>query len=203
MRYEKRVTNSRDEKKGFLSYLIPHITHPSTHPQERGFAMLFAVLVSSVLLSIGISIFNLTVKDLLLSSSGRESQFAFYAADTGVECALYWDFRGANVFATSTDDTVRTPSDPDCVNTLSNIQPVDVTNYISRTPTTAVTRFEITIPNLDANGDSAPYCAIVTVTKSAAVAGGVIETTIDSRGYNTSCDSTNAYRVERALQVTY
>ncbi len=167
--------------------------------QKGGFAMLFAVLVSSVLLAVGISIFNLTVKELALSSSGRESQFSFYAADTGAECALYWDFKGTDIFATSTDARTPTPSNPDCVAT-STPQYITNNNVISSSANSAVTQFNLIIPNLDAQGASAPYCATVKVSKSSAT--GVIVTTIDSRGYNT-CTVSDPTRVERALKVTY
>lgn len=172
--------------------------------QNRGFAMLFAVLVASVLLAIGLSIFNLTVKELTLSSSGRESQFAFYAADTGAECALYWDFRGVDIFATSTDGRNPTPSNPDCADTFGQpIQVITNNNYVStytgypiaRTSNSAVTQFSLTIPN-----GSVSYCSIVTVIKDSS--SGTLKTTIDSRGYNT-CDTTDPSRVERALIVNY
>src|SRR6185369_14054407 len=168
--------------------------------KQKGFAMLFAVLVSSVLLAIGISIFNLTVKELLLSSSGRESQFAFYAADTGSECAFYWDFKGSSIFATSTDERTPSPSAPDCVDSSGATQAITINNYLARTSTSASTQFSLIIPNVNALGASAPYCATVTVTKT--LNAGVIETSIDSRGYNT-CVTTDPGRVERALKVTY
>src|SRR3989338_2338056 len=60
---------------------------------EAGFTLLLAALVGSIVLAIGSSIFVIAQKQLILSSIGRESQFAFYAADTGAECALYWDIR--------------------------------------------------------------------------------------------------------------
>lgn len=60
---------------------------------QTGFAMLFAVLTASLLLTIGISIFNITFKELLISTAARESQMAFYAADSARECALYWDMK--------------------------------------------------------------------------------------------------------------
>lgn len=176
---------------------------------EKGFAMLFAVLTASVLLSIGLSIFNLTIKELLLSSSGRESQFAFYAADTGIECAMYWDFKGTNIFATSSGYASRdpVPSNPDCVNTQGQpVQSINI-NPSFYTLSAASTTFALTIPNLDAQGNSAPYCATVTVSK--ALVGSIIETSIDSRGYNvgtvsgTSCVSTDVNRVERAIRVRY
>ena len=161
--------------------------------KQAGFAMLFAVLVSSVLLSIGLSIFNLTVKELVLSSSGRESQFSFYAADTGVECALYWDFKGTNIFATSSNSRIPSPANPDCVGVPININP-----SISG-PSSATTQFTLNIPNVNPE-----YCAIVTVTKLSSQPP-IINTVIDSRGYNTPCpiDTPNPNRVERALKVTY
>lgn len=60
---------------------------------QAGFVLSFSVLIAGVLLSVGLAIFSITLKELLLSSGGRESQFAFYAADTGGECALYWDIK--------------------------------------------------------------------------------------------------------------
>lgn len=165
--------------------------------ENKGFALLFAVLISSVLLSIGLSIFNLTLKELILSSSGRESQFAFYAADTGAECALYWDAKGSSIFATSSNSRTPVPANPDCVG-----QVITIDNFIgARTPTSATTRFNVVIPNIDYLGNSSPYCAIVTVAKTNV--GGIIETDIDSRGYNTDCASTDPNRVERGLQVHY
>lgn len=64
-----------------------------TAKSSRGFTLLYAVLISSVLLAIGIAIFEITVRELRLSSVIRESQYAFYAADAGVECVLHSDFK--------------------------------------------------------------------------------------------------------------
>lgn len=165
-------------------------------PAEKGFAMLFAVLTASVLLSVGLSIFNLTVKELVLSSSGRESQFAFYAADTGIECAFYWDFKGTAIFATSSASRTPVPSNPDCVAT-STLQHFNINPSISNT-TSATTNFSLTIPN--AEGGTSPYCVSVVVKKEDNA--GIIATTIDSRGYNT-CDTSDPNRVERAIRVRY
>ncbi|MDP1624899.1 MAG: hypothetical protein Q8L64_03945 [bacterium] len=185
------------------------VKYTEARKNQGGFAMLFAVLTSSVLLSIGLSIFNLTIKEIVLSSSGRESQFAFYAADTGIECAFYWDFKGVNVFATSSESGSRNPlpASPDCVSVDSespqtiNITP-SVTDFES-----ATTRFSLSIPNVDAQGSSAPYCVFVTVTKE--LDDSIILTTIDSRGYNVGeaigneCVSDDPNRVERAIRVKY
>jgi hypothetical protein len=56
-----------------------------------GLALFFAVLTASLVLTIGLALFNITLKEFVLSSQIRDSQFAFYAADSGLECALYWD----------------------------------------------------------------------------------------------------------------
>jgi len=60
---------------------------------QKGFTLLLAALVASIVLALGTSIFGLVQKEIILSSIGRDSQYAFYAADTGAECALYWDVR--------------------------------------------------------------------------------------------------------------
>ena len=67
---------------------------------ERGFTLLLAALVASIVLALGTSIFGLVQKELILSSISRDSQYAFYAADSGAECALYWDVR-KGLFSTS------------------------------------------------------------------------------------------------------
>lgn len=64
---------------------------------NQGFALLFSVLLSSLLLAIGLSIFNITLKELALSTATARSVNALYAADSGRECALYWDEKSENV----------------------------------------------------------------------------------------------------------
>jgi Tfp pilus assembly protein PilX len=55
------------------------------HPlrSQKGFTLLLAALVSTIVLALGAAIYGLVVKELALSSLGRDSQFAFFAADTG------------------------------------------------------------------------------------------------------------------------
>lgn len=71
---------------------------------KRGITLLIAVLTASLMLSISLSIFNIAIKELVISSSGRDSHTAFYAADSGIECALYWDYR--NAFSTTTTSNI-------------------------------------------------------------------------------------------------
>ena len=48
-----------------------------------------------MLLLIGVSIFNVSLRELAISQSAKDSQLAFYAADSARECALYWDIKKA------------------------------------------------------------------------------------------------------------
>lgn len=144
---------------------------------RRGFTTLFAVITASLLLAIGIAIFNITYKELLLSSTARESQFAIYAADSGVECALYWDLK-QNAFATGTS-----PRALSCAS-----QNIPYNTYPSLPATTT---FSFPFP---AEG----YCVEVEIGKYANPS----RTLLLSRGYNT-CDANNPRRVERALRAFY
>lgn len=62
-----------------------------TQQNINGFAVLFAVLIASLVFTVATSIFALTFKQFTLSSQVRDSQQAFYAADAAAECALFWD----------------------------------------------------------------------------------------------------------------
>ena len=58
---------------------------------KKGFVILYAVLLVSIVLIISLSLFNITYKQILVSQVNRESQHVFYAADSGLDCAKYWD----------------------------------------------------------------------------------------------------------------
>lgn len=149
---------------------------------QRGFTLLISVLVSGILLALGFAIYNIASKEITLSSSGRESQFAFYAADSGIECALYWDYQ-EDAFSTTS------PQQPNCagapVDNYDVQYDADADNY--------TTTFSFSL-----NGAPAAPCTDVTVTRSFLPT----RTTIVAAGYNT-CVTTNPRRIERAIQVRY
>ena len=60
---------------------------------KAGFAVLFAVLLASFLITLGLSIFSVSLKEIMIVTSVRDSQIAYYAADSARECALYWDVK--------------------------------------------------------------------------------------------------------------
>lgn len=76
--------------------------------KNMGFVILFAMLISSLILLITAGIFNVVQKEITLSSAARESQRAFYAADSALECALYVDLIGVPLDGGS-NPTLRTP----------------------------------------------------------------------------------------------
>ncbi len=146
---------------------------------QKGFTLLMSVLVASVLLALGYAIFNIAVKQVTLSSSGRESQFAFYAADTGIECGLYWDNKH-DAFATTSSITEIL-----CGNATSTV----TRNYDG---TTLISSFSFSLgPSVTSQ------CADVVVTREDPK-----RTIIESYGYNT-CNSANPLRLDRAIRVTY
>lgn len=60
----------------------------------------------SVALAVGLSVYNILSKEIQLSDLGRESEIAFYAADSGGECALYWDIHSGPL-STTTPSTIK------------------------------------------------------------------------------------------------
>lgn len=154
--------------------------------KNKGLTLFVAMVLMGTLLLIATGIVSLAVRQSVISASGRESQDAFYAADTGIECALFWDVQnqtGISSFSTSTGSTIFCNQ--------------DASNPSNPIPTTvggnAVSTFRVNfLPN--------PYCAIVTVTKD--YINDALVTTIESKGYNT-CDPSNPRRVERAVRAVY
>ena len=59
--------------------------------KNKGFVIFIAAVVTSLLVLIGLLISNISLRQLTFSFAGKNSQIAFTAASSGVECALYWD----------------------------------------------------------------------------------------------------------------
>jgi len=147
---------------------------------QEGFTLLLAALVASVVLALGTSIFALAQKELQLSSVGRDSQFAFYTADSAAECALFWDIR-YTLFATSSP-----PASVTC-----DAQTASVTVQTQQAVTTFTYQYE-----------SGGLCAKVSVAKQDTHP----RTTIHANGYNTSCAdiiSSASRALERSVELRY
>ncbi len=59
--------------------------------QNRGFVILFAVTLSSILLAIALGVLNIALKEIKFGTSARDTNDAFFAADTGIEYVLFRD----------------------------------------------------------------------------------------------------------------
>jgi len=157
------------------------MTTSSRHIGERGITLLISIIIMGTLLLVASAISNIALKQSTLSSTNQESQFAFYAADSGAECAIYWDVKnppGYSAFSTSTGSQITCNKD---AQNPSNQFGVGGSNSSTFTMTF--------LPD--------PYCARVVVTKADDGT-----TQIQSYGYNT-CDTGSPRRVERAVKVSY
>ncbi len=148
--------------------------------KNKGFVILFAVMLSSIILAITLGVANITLKEIKFSTSAKDTNDAFFAADIGTECALLNDKSESNSFvSTGGSGTVS------CLGgtiSLSGDYPL----------------WSFVLPGLGSGGQG---CAKVTVDKSAAPT-----TVVNSKGYNmgdVSCLSPNTDRVERELQATF
>ena len=154
---------------------------------NRGFALLMSSLVASLLATIGLTLYVLAEKNIRLSATGRESQKAFYAADTGADCALFFNFYH-NAFATST--TFTQTDKLKCVGQeIYELNSNEKKSYLGgwdQEADVGITDFRFDLPVTKENGITEKYCVIVRV-KKFVDDDGFNSTIIDSRGYNTNC----------------
>lgn len=193
--------------------------------KEKGFTLLFAILVSVLILAVGTSIISIALKQVILSGAGRDSQFAFYASNTGLECALYWDLhpklegetrkyvfpakftdRGIDQEKWTEDGLITCLQgqirDGIGFQSVPFITDSDAYDW----DTVNKFKFRMTVNNniIDPKNDFVNdilYCVEVTVEKSWDVSG--IITTIYSRGLNTCDPENNPRAIERGLVLKY
>ena len=158
--------------------------------KNRAFALLYTTLISSLLLSLALSISVIVMKDIRLSSIARESQKAFYAADSAAECALYWSFR-KDKFATSSAVTSGINcSGVDIAQSSHELSGLDY-DGVQGIGGTNLTKYKYEVDG--------KYCAKVFVYKNATAP----KTVIEARGYNTKCDAPSRIKLERAVRLQY
>lgn len=181
---------------------------------KSGFALLFSILLASFLISLGISIFSISLKQIQISTSLRDSQSAYYAAESALECALYWGTSAQNYFPPCTNLTSKTqcplqnsPSDSVPVHFSCNGNSIDLT-FTDSTDVNGPTTFDTgLIQNFfqaSSTSSSTPV-ADIQITKSfipnvPSDGTGYVKTTITTWGHNTSIIGR---RVERALSKTF
>ena len=167
--------------------------------KNEGFVLLYAVLVASVISITGVLLSDIIFKQLVLSSIGKESQSAYYAATAGDECALYWDTQLA--FGRLKGPCPANGAGKQCeyINTTQNPiqcngQNIDVTHIGNLSNDGLPKTFEFKILGLQNNS-----CAVVTVTKDP---GKKKSTLFQSRGYNrggADCNEASPRRIEKII----
>lgn len=146
---------------------------------QKGYAILFTVIIVSAISVIAAGITNAIYKQIVLSSLSRDSQTAFYMADTASDCALLFDME--------VKDTI-----PDFLNLESYSWNCG--------------GFDMTVdPSIDGSYDIEPSgsvgegqgpCYRVQTTKNDP------STTIIANGYNI-CNKDNIRTVERQIKIVY
>ena len=191
--------------------------------KNSGYTLLFAMIVASIVLALGVSLLTISRKEFALSSSATQSTNAFYAADSGIDCAEYWDSSSSINFSTSSSDklasTTCSYNDTTAPHTVTLTGPFPPT-YPDELPNSSTYTFTFYTP-FSTDGTSNKSCAAVTVDKYYVTdpsVGLYIRTAITSRGYNIGwnppptkgtgagtgdCSSPSPKKVERAIQVTY
>jgi len=66
---------------------------------NNAFVMLYALLVASIVLSIGLSLSAIISKQIQLSSMGKMSKLAYFAADAGRNCGYVWGETAYNILS--------------------------------------------------------------------------------------------------------
>ncbi|MDE2188455.1 MAG: hypothetical protein KGJ35_01860 [Patescibacteria group bacterium] len=194
---------------------------------NTGYTLLFAMIVASVVLALGVTLLTVARKEFVLSSSAAQSSDAFYAADSGLGCAEFWD---ANSLAFSTSSSQRNPTSVTC-------SYGDVYDPITLTPRSSVISYTVNETQSTCSivdGDPCTFtfnvpfstdgagngCASITVEKSYITdpnLGVIPHTSITSAGYNLGwtgvgdtnsvqnhdCSDTSPRKVNRTLELNY
>jgi hypothetical protein len=183
-----------------------------TFSQKRnhGFTLFIAMIVTTLVLGVGFSISAIVLKQLKLASSGRESQIAFYAADSAAECALFWDRQKGTSIVGATDAS-DVPDSPFAIGVDPLPDEIDKIRCGTGTDGGNTGRISGLASEVNGNAktttfyvafdDDSRSCARVRVTKEQS------DTRIDVRGYNapfvTDDCQLSARSIERGLKLSY
>jgi hypothetical protein len=149
--------------------------------RNNGYAILFTIIIISSILAMGAGISSSILKQVVLSSTARSSQIAFYEADTAIECAIY---------ASQILDLATLPSPWQCGLDESG-NPIDLNVNVVGTD----------MYRLDVNLPFSGPCFNTDINKSTSVPSPYV-VDIKARGYNI-CDPADIHQVERGLEANY
>jgi Tfp pilus assembly protein PilX len=195
----------------------------NTPTRESGFALLITLIVVGVVLSVGLTILDLSIKQVRLSTNAKESEIAFHATNAGMECARY--VRSVKSAAMEIGQTITANCFGETVNNIApNSNPDPVPN-IAGDGTAFLYEYDVTWGDADAQRCS----RISTLVASSTIAESGMEitnmeslisgypdgdtkpceegarcTVISVRGYNKSCATIGNYgTVEREVLLQF
>lgn len=152
---------------------------------HRGFTLLIAIILASVSLVVGLALADIAYKQVVLSSTAKNSQVAFYRADSAMECALYWDQQFAS-FNTMADISIQCENRA-VTETKTSISGGGVRTVFDVPCATSGRSATVTVYKYGSSGScnaaGSKNCLYVS-------------------GYN-SCSASDPNRFERAIKVTY
>ncbi len=170
---------------------------------EKGVALVIAINLVTLLLSISFSISNIVLKQIQITNINNASKPAFFVADSAAECAFFHDTRkmedaeGNNINADFGQAIFGTTTAEYAISQIvcGNGAPINLQKDTSN-PTTVITTFDV---------DYGTMCANVKVVRTE------VKGEITARGYNTTatasgCDLSDIDTrrlVERGLTITY
>ena len=158
---------------------------------KKGITLFVAVLVASVATLFSFAISDIALREVFLAQTGKDSQEAFFAANSGIECALFWDLK-KGIFTPDTGGPVT------CNENTRNTQ-------VDDNGDTWDLSFPLAFPLFGGSNPDDPCFIIDTVSKAIEEEDGQvvsIVTEIIVKGYNT-CDTESPRRLERALRIEY
>jgi hypothetical protein len=147
-----------------------------------------AILVSSLLVTIGAILSMIAVKELQISSTIKDSVSAFYASESGIECAKYWFLKDPKYFTmTAGFGTI----------TCNGLN-VDLQNSpVHSSPSAGTDVFQFSLDNSSVNGS--PIRVNVTRTSTSSGESEVIT----SSGYNQDPSVLSMNLVQRFRRVSF
>lgn len=178
--------------------------------KQKGLALLVAMMVAGVSLSIGLSLLETTMMQVRLSSGARDSELAFTASRAASECAQHIRNNnlddltsGVSVSANCMGVSTAPVVSPDTPITDVNLYEYDITWGSGASQVCS----QIEMYLFDNRGNTSPMSANIPgrsdVTNPSCAAESVC-THVLARGYNRSCTNLTIGRVvERELFVVY
>lgn len=160
---------------------------------NKAFVLLFAVTLSAILLSVALGVSNIAFKEVKFSTSAKDTNDAFFAADTGIECAAYYD--------RPYDASIESQNINAFTGSSSFVGPMTCAGTSTSLVSSSAFLWNFTVNGLGIGGQS---CAKVTVDKTYmdnTPEHNHTYTIITSDGYSNCSPTSNT--VQRELQLIY